>query len=66
MTRQLARSCPHCGEIMIVKVFEPQRYTALQAVNGRCVRCQDRLAWIVIRCNRRNRQTVEPPHKTAM
>lgn len=69
MTRQLARLCPHCGGFMIVKVFEPERHTACQAVNGRCVRCQDRLAWIVIRGNRRSlrrhRQTREATHKSA-
>lgn len=70
MTRQFARSCPHCGEIMIVKVFEPERYAALQAMHGRCVRRHDRLVWIVIRglrrSLRRNGQTVEPTDKTAM
>lgn len=55
---------------MIVKVFDPEPYTALQAVNGRCVRCQDRLAWIVIHCHRYSRrrikETVEPNHNSAM
>jgi hypothetical protein len=32
---------------------EPGRNTPLQAVNGKCVRCSYRLAWIVIRGNGR-------------
>ena len=69
MTRQLARLCPRCGGFMIVKVFEPEPHTAIQAVNGRCVRCQDRLAWMMIRGKRRSlrrhRQTLDATHKTA-
>jgi len=38
---------------MVVKLFELERHTALQAVNGRCVRCHDRLVWIVINGQRR-------------
>jgi hypothetical protein len=54
MTRQLARLRPDCGGFMIVKVFEPERHTALQTVNGRCGRWQDRLVSIVNRGNRRS------------
>jgi hypothetical protein len=32
---------------------EPERDMPLQAVNGRCVRCAYRLAWIVVRGGRK-------------
>jgi hypothetical protein len=70
MTRQLARSCPRCGGFMIVKVIEAEHHTVHQVVNGRCVRCQDRLTWLVIRGNRRSRrrirQTVQTTHQAGM
>lgn len=52
MTRQLVRHCPRCNSVLLVKVLEPGQNTRLQAVNGSCVRCSCRLAWIVIKGNR--------------
>ena len=40
---------PRCRGLLAVIVREPERNTPLQAVNGRCLRCGHRMAWIVIR-----------------
>ncbi len=49
MARYLARACPRCNGYVGIILREPGRNTPLQAVNGRCLRCSYRMAWIVIR-----------------
>ena len=49
MDRYLTRVCPRCGGHIGIYMQEPERDQPLQAVNGQCVRCRYRLAWIVIR-----------------
>jgi hypothetical protein len=48
MTKYLARACPRCGGYVDVMVRKPERDIPLQAVNGRCLKCSYRMAWIVI------------------
>ena len=59
MDRYLIHNCPRCRGLMGVTVQGPEG-TALQAVNGKCVRCRHRLAWIVIRGNRTQRTRLYP------
>ena len=49
MIRYLHRSCPRCNGYVGIIVREPGRNTSLQAVDGSCLRCGFRMAWIVIR-----------------
>jgi hypothetical protein len=60
MERYLTRVCPRCAGHVGVIVREPGSNTQLRAVNGHCVRCGYRLAWIVIRGNRRLRPRLAP------
>ena len=52
MAKYLSRSCPRCNGYVGIVMREPGSKTQLQAVNGHCLRCSYRLAWIVIRGNR--------------
>ena len=49
MARYLARACPRCNGYVGIIIREQGRNTPLQAVNGHCLRCSYRMAWIVIR-----------------
>jgi hypothetical protein len=49
MAKYLQRSCPSCNGYVGIALGEPGRNTPLQAVNGQCLECGYRLAWIVIR-----------------
>jgi hypothetical protein len=42
-------SCPRCKGYLGVVLPEPGRSTRLRAINGHCVQCGHRLAWILIR-----------------
>jgi hypothetical protein len=48
MARYFARSCPLCNGYVDVVIRE-QEHETLQTVNGQCVRCCYRFAWIVVR-----------------
>jgi hypothetical protein len=50
--KYLSRSCPRCNGYVGIVMREPARNTRLQAVNGKCLGCSYRLAWIVIRGRR--------------
>jgi hypothetical protein len=52
MAKYLYRSCPRCNGYVGIVMRQPERDMPLQAVNGRCVRCRYRFAWIVIRGGR--------------
>ncbi len=54
MVRYLCRSCPRCNGYVGIIVREPGQNVPLQAVNGHCVRCGYRMAWIVIQCKGRS------------
>jgi hypothetical protein len=44
-----ALSSSRCDAYLGIILCEPGHNTRLQAVNGKCVRCDYRMAWIVIR-----------------
>jgi hypothetical protein len=48
MARYLARPCPRCNGYLGIVLRESGRNTPVRAVNGHCLRCGYRLAWIVI------------------
>lgn len=48
MVKYFARACPRCNGYVGIILREPERTLPLQAVNGHCLRCSYRLAWIVI------------------
>src|SRR5262245_56431959 len=48
MDRYLTRVCLRCGGHVSIYLNQPEQGTPFQAVNGHCVRCAYRLAWIVI------------------
>ena len=56
MARFLARECPRRKGYVGIIVREPGRNVPLQAVNGHCLRCSYRMAWIVIRGRRRKQR----------
>jgi hypothetical protein len=48
MARYLHRTCPRCNGYVGIVLREPGRNTPLQAVNGHCLECGYRLAWLMI------------------
>jgi hypothetical protein len=53
MAKYFARPCPRCGGYVDVAMHGAERNIPLHAVNGRCLKCSYRLAWIVIRGGRK-------------
>jgi hypothetical protein len=49
MATYLARPCPRCKGYLGIVLREPGRDTPVRAVNGHCLACGHRLAWIVIK-----------------
>jgi hypothetical protein len=49
MAKYLARSCPNCDGHLGIVLREPGRNVPVRAVNGQCLKCDYRLAWIVIK-----------------
>jgi len=50
MARYLCRDCPRCGRGYIgIVLREPDLNAPLRAINGQCLQCGYRLAWIVVR-----------------
>ena len=58
LARYLARSCPRCNGYVGITIREPRRNVPLQTVNGRCSRYSYRMAWIVIRGKRAERDKI--------
>jgi hypothetical protein len=52
MVKYLARSCPRCRGYLGIVLRKPGRNIALQAINGHCLECGYRLAWILVRGRR--------------
>jgi hypothetical protein len=52
MAKYLCRSCPECNGCLGIVVPEPKVKPPLQAINGRCLKCGYRLAWLMIRGKR--------------
>jgi hypothetical protein len=59
MAKYLYRSCPRCNGYLGIVLREPGRSTPLQPVNGQCLGCGYRLAWIVIRGKRDSARGLE-------
>jgi hypothetical protein len=53
MATYLARLCARCNGDLGIVLSDPGRNTSLRAINGHCVQCGHRLAWILIRGKRR-------------
>ena len=49
MATYVARPCPRCNGYLGIVLREPGRNVPVRAVNGHCLKCNYRLAWIVIR-----------------
>jgi hypothetical protein len=49
MARYLARSCPQWNGYLGIVLREPGHNVPVRAVNGHCLKCDYRLAWIVIK-----------------
>ena len=56
MARYLYCRCPRCSGYGRLVMREPERALPLQAVNGHCLRCSYRLAWIVVRGNSQSKR----------
>jgi hypothetical protein len=48
MAKYLARACPRCNGYLEIALGESGRNVVVRAINGRCVKCGYRLAWILI------------------
>jgi len=49
MAKYLQRSCPKCGGYLGIVIPERKAKIPVQAINGRCLKCGYRLAWVVVR-----------------
>ena len=47
--KYLQRSCPKCNGYWGIVVPERKDKMSVQAINGRCLKCGYRLAWVLIR-----------------
>jgi hypothetical protein len=45
----LQRSCPKCNGYLGIVVPERKAKMPMQAINGRCLKCGYRLAWVLVR-----------------
>jgi hypothetical protein len=54
MAKYLQRKCPRCRNGYVGIVMRKPGNTRLQAVNGQCLGCGYRLAWIVIQSKGRS------------
>jgi C4-type Zn-finger protein len=70
MATYLTRPCPRCNGYLGIVLREPGRNTPVRAVNGHCLKCGYRMAWIVIkgkqaaRHQRRKKLYAEPTKNT--
>ena len=49
MAKYLARSRPKCNGYLGIVVPERKATMPVQAINGRCLKCGYRLAWVLVR-----------------
>jgi hypothetical protein len=49
MAKYLQRSCPKCNGYLGIVVPERKAKMPVQAINGRCLKCGYRLAWVLVR-----------------
>ena len=52
MAKYLQRSCPKCNGYLGIVVPERKAKMPVQAINGRCLKCGYRLAWVLVRGKR--------------
>ena len=48
MAKYLQRSCPKCNGYLGIMVPERKAKMPVQAINGRCLKCGYRLAWVLV------------------
>ena len=48
MARYLAKACPQCGGYLGITMRGPLKRAPIKAINGYCVRCDYRMAWLVL------------------
>jgi C4-type Zn-finger protein len=48
MAKYLQRSCPKCNGYLGIVVPEGKPKMPVQAINGRCLKCGYRLAWVLV------------------
>ena len=53
MAKYLARSCPRCNGYLGIVIPQTKRKLTVRSVNGQCLKCGYRLAWILIAGRRR-------------
>jgi hypothetical protein len=58
MARYFARSCPKCNGYLGIVLPHKQRNVPVKAINGRCVKCGHRLAWLLVLGKRLARYSV--------
>jgi hypothetical protein len=49
VAKYLQRSCPKCDGYLGIVAPERKTKMAVQAINGRCLKCSYRLAWVLVR-----------------
>jgi hypothetical protein len=49
MAKYVCRSCPRCNGYLGIVVPERKAKMPVQAINGRCLKCGYRLAWVLVR-----------------
>jgi hypothetical protein len=49
MAKYLARTCPKRDGYLGIVVPERKAKMSVQAINGRCLKCGYRLAWVLVR-----------------
>jgi hypothetical protein len=59
MATYLTRPCPRCNGYLGIVLREPGRNMPIRAVNGHCLKCDYRLAWIVIKGKQAHRYQLE-------
>ena len=61
MNKYFTRACPRCNGQVGIIIRQPENPAPLRAVNGRCLECSYRLAWIVIDGKRSDKRRRIPP-----
>ena len=59
MAKYLQRPCPKCNSYLGIVIRERKAKLPVQAINGWCLKCGYRLAWVVIRGKRRRSVLLE-------
>jgi hypothetical protein len=49
MAKYLQRTCPRCNGYLGIVIPERKAKMPVQAINGLCLKCGYRLAWVLVR-----------------